>query len=265
MNESMAKSNTKPPQPQPQGIKSKTPSLNDMMKKRNTQGGFIDPVKMASDVKRFLKTMPEYGLLQDLKALRELYDFKVLPKGEVDKNSFMRDVRTQLEKHGVDAFNMSDLALARFADAVLIEADKVPKVKTTAKTPTPTDALMSEAPKYKSAEEITQASFVPVSKVQDMIKSGEIRAKTPKEISIINNKLDARIASLEKEVSKYEKTLSEQTNLNEKMTKLGRGDEIKLNNINSWKDAIVESKQKLKVAQYTKSQLTDIWNKANKK
>jgi hypothetical protein len=104
-------------------------STNTIKGNLNTQGGFVNPTKMASDVKAFLKTIPEYGLLKDLKAFADLTDFKIMPKGETDANQFKMLVRTQLAKHGVDAFNWSDRKIANFADAVKEEGKKVPNKK----------------------------------------------------------------------------------------------------------------------------------------
>lgn len=107
--------------------KSPVSSPNGSIKKPNSQGGFLNPEKMLKDVKAFLKTEPEYGLLKDLEAFRELYDMGTMPKNETNKLKFMRNVREQLDKRGVPAFDMTDRAVANFADYVLIEAEKIPK------------------------------------------------------------------------------------------------------------------------------------------
>jgi hypothetical protein len=202
----------------------------------------------------------------------------------------MRDVRTQLEKHGVDAFNMSDLALARFADAVLIEADKVPKVKTTAKSAIPVDKLMSEAKKYKSAEEFVkkqepiyhgadQRNIDALNKNGVKILSPEEKIKLPSTgggnygISMTTDKVTAK---------NYSQALGNKNigefYLNPKAkvkTISGYIDEVytpaELENLAKTYDVIKSSASENEVrvltnnGAVTKSQLTDIWNKANKK
>lgn len=116
---------SKPAQP-PVLEKSRISSPNSSIKNANSQGGFINVEKMVKDAKAFLKTQPEYGLLKDLEAFRELYDMGVLPKNEPNKLKFMRNVREQLDKRGVPAFDMNDRAVANFADYVLMEAEKIP-------------------------------------------------------------------------------------------------------------------------------------------
>ena len=127
-NQDMVNSSSKPTKP-PESKKIVKPLTNNTKKtgKKSTQGGYIDIGKMTSDVTKFLKTMPEYGLLEDLRGYLELYDFGILQKGELSKNDFKLNLRTQLDKRGVPAFDMSDRKLADFADAVLKKADAVPK------------------------------------------------------------------------------------------------------------------------------------------
>lgn len=118
-------SSSKPAQP-PVLEKSQISSPNNSTKIPNSQGGFVNLEKIVKDAKAFLKTTPEYGLLKDLEAFRELYDMGTMPKGETNKLRFKKEVREQLSKRGVPAFDMTDRSIANFADVVLSEANKVP-------------------------------------------------------------------------------------------------------------------------------------------
>lgn len=111
--------------------------------------------------KNFLKREPPYGLLQDLKAFVKYHDFKQLPRSEKNADIFKKDIRTTLEKFGVDSFNMSDRKIADFSDAVIERADKVPKFKQNPATgklegsiPATQSKLIQEAKKYKGTESL---------------------------------------------------------------------------------------------------------------
>ncbi len=128
-------------------------TIGDKLKgKIPTQGGGIKVGEIANDVKVFMRKMPEYGLLKDLKAWVDNVDFKTLPPDVTDINTWKKDIRTQLEKLGVDAFNMTDRKIADFADAVLNKAKF-----SEATIPKDLQPLAKEVMKYKSAEEFANS------------------------------------------------------------------------------------------------------------
>lgn len=90
----------------------------------NAVGGTIKgATKITAMAKEFLTKEPPAGLIKDLKAVVDHFDWGQLPSKEKDAASFLKDVRDQLAKRGIDAYNMSELQLARFAAAVQDLAD----------------------------------------------------------------------------------------------------------------------------------------------
>lgn len=143
--------------------------------------------KFKPEVKTFFKNEPTYGELGQLKEFLDSFDtkFTELPDGIKSKNELIGMTRQVLEKNGVDTAKMNTVELAQFTDNALSIANKKPgQSKTNQSTQTantnaqnnpisksipqktavgkgvsPENSLISEAKKYKSAEEFINEQF----------------------------------------------------------------------------------------------------------
>jgi hypothetical protein len=271
--------------------------------------------KFKPEVKTFFKNEPTFNELGQLKEFLDSFDtkFTELPDGIKSKNELIGMTRQVLEKNGVDTAKMNTVELAQFTDNALSIANKKPGQS---KTNQPTqnakinaqnipisksipqktavgqveNSLISEAKKYKSAEEFVNKqepiyhgadprNIDALNKNGVKILSPEEKLKLPSTgggnygISMTTDKATAQ---------NYSQALGNKNigefyiNPNAKVKTIsGYIDDVytpaELEKLAKNYDVIKSTAPEMEVriltnnGAVTKSQLTDIWNKANKK
>lgn len=116
--------------PQADGtISVKGPFSGQPMKLDPTMGGLGIEAEggkeVAAAVKSFFKQEPPLSLLKEMGSFLNYHDWNELPEGFKNASKYEKAVRSSLSEYGVDAYNMSKLKLAKFAQAVIDKAQEV--------------------------------------------------------------------------------------------------------------------------------------------